>query len=696
MSALPEQTSPPVQSSPVDNRRFSTGDENGDEENAPPRASKLRFSYPLHFPPYKPSAEDDDATAADDDDTAMTDVNDDNTAATSSRFAVDDDVTEEDDEVVTADDNPSAMRTPTSTPTRRSHIRSISLPPPSITDLSPLKTPTTIASEYSRRLSGSSQRRSSGSPPTRSSMHSRALTAALTPAAKSTERYSDRYIPSRQTSSLDPTLHERALVDTITHADETANLHSAMLRDQLITDFIQTRHFTTTNFNTAGNSPRTSSHSSNSSSTSVPSAPNTSSSTSSSSSSSSHAAQAAAAAAAIASSSHNRSLSLPLHRTFRYNLTPKQIRADPYQTSPIYTDQSLSQNALKTQRTISKLPFKVLDAPQLRDDFYLNLVDWSSTNIVCVGLGNSVYLWNAVTCRVSKLCELAPNDAVTSVCWSPRGSYVAVGNRSGLLQIWDANKIQRVREMRGHGNSRVGVVTWSAHSGIASASRDRTILIRDTRSSADYTHRLSGHKQEVCGLKWSFDNHQLASGGNDNKLMIWSPAHTLQPIHRFSDHIAAVKAIAWSPHQPGLLASGGGTADRHIRFQSTLTFQSLHSIDTGSQVCNLLFSRTVNEIVSTHGYSLNQIVVWRYPSMNIIQTLTGHTYRVLYLASSPDGQTIVTGAGDETLRFWNVFPPLTSHNAHVGGYARNGIATNIAPPRLQNVVSLIPNNESVR
>jgi len=23
---------------------------------------------------------------------------------------------------------------------------------------------------------------------------------------------------------------------------------------------------------------------------------------------------------------------------------------------------------------------------------------------------------------------------------------------------------------------------------------------------------------------------------------------------------------------------------------------------------------------------------------------------------SPDGETIVTGAGDETLRFWNVFP----------------------------------------
>lgn len=66
---------------------------------------------------------------------------------------------------------------------------------------------------------------------------------------------------------------------------------------------------------------------------------------------------------------------------------------------------------------------------------------------------------------------------------------------------------------------------------------------------------------------------------------------------------------------------------------------------TGSQVCNLSWSKNVNEIVSTHGYSQNQIVVWKYPSMTKLTTLTGHTLRVLYLAVSPDGQTIVTGAG---------------------------------------------------
>ena len=35
--------------------------------------------------------------------------------------------------------------------------------------------------------------------------------------------------------------------------------------------------------------------------------------------------------------------------------------------------------------------------------------------------------------------------------------------------------------------------------------------------------------------------------------------------------------------------------------------------------------------------------------------LTGHQSRVLHLAMSPDGNTVVSAAADETLRFWRVF-----------------------------------------
>jgi hypothetical protein len=56
---------------------------------------------------------------------------------------------------------------------------------------------------------------------------------------------------------------------------------------------------------------------------------------------------------------------------------------------------------LQAVRKISKIPFKVLDAPELQDDFYLNLVDWSSQNVLSVGLGTCVYLWSACTSQVS-------------------------------------------------------------------------------------------------------------------------------------------------------------------------------------------------------------------------------------------------------------------------------------------------------
>ncbi|XP_059666292.1 protein FIZZY-RELATED 3 [Cornus florida] len=309
----------------------------------------------------------------------------------------------------------------------------------------------------------------------------------------------------------------------------------------------------------------------------------------------------------------------------------------------------------KPPRKVPKTPHKVLDAPSLQDDFYLNLVDWSSQNVLAVGLGTCVYLWTASTSKVTKLCDLGPGDGVCSVQWTREGSYISIGTNLGEVQVWDGTQCKRIRTMGGH-QTRTGVLAWSSRI-LSSGSRDRNILQHDLRVSNDFVSKLVGHKSEVCGLKWSHDDRELASGGNDNQLLVWNQS-AQTPILKLTEHTAAVKAIAWSPHQSGILASGGGTADRCIRFWNTTNGNQINSVDTGSQVCNLAWSKNVNELVSTHGYSQNQIMVWKYPSMAKVATLTGHSLRVLYLAMSPDGQTIVTGAGDETLRFWNVFPSI--------------------------------------
>ncbi|KAK1355318.1 Cell cycle switch protein 52 B [Heracleum sosnowskyi] len=330
----------------------------------------------------------------------------------------------------------------------------------------------------------------------------------------------------------------------------------------------------------------------------------------------------------------------------------------PYSSSILGQDSGFSSESTtpsKPLRKVPKTPHKVLDAPALQDDFYLNLVDWSSQNVLAVGLGTCVYLWTASTSKVTKLCDLGPSAGVCSVQWTKEGSYISIGTSLGQVQIWDGTQCKRVRTLSGH-QTRTGVLAWSSRI-LSSGSRDRNILQHDLRVSKDYINKLVGHKSEVCGLKWSHDDRELASGGNDNQLLVWNQ-HSEKPLLKLTEHTAAVKAITWSPHLSGLLASGGGTADRCIRFWNTTSGNQLNSIDTGSQVCNLAWSKNVNELVSTHGYSQNQIMVWKYPSMAKVATLTGHSLRVLYLATSPDGQTIVTGAGDETLRFWNVFPSM--------------------------------------
>lgn len=320
--------------------------------------------------------------------------------------------------------------------------------------------------------------------------------------------------------------------------------------------------------------------------------------------------------------------------------------------------------ARRVARAIATQAETVLDAPGLEDNYYLNLLDWSCQNTVAIALQNEVFLWNGSDGSISQLKCTDPGTLVTSVSWSQDGKHLAVGtDDNGTVQIWDSARAQRVRLLKGH-QARVGALAWNT-AYLASGSFDSSIHQHDVRIRDHQVSSLEAHQGEVCGLKWSPNGEQLASGGNDNLLHIWDArgglaAPTLQ--HTLNSHTAAVKAIAWAPFQRNLLASGGGTGDRHIRFWNTSTGSELDSVDTGSQVCALQWAiNGSKELVSSHGYSRNQLCVWRYPSLvKISDDLVGHSSRVLHMALSPDGITAATAAGDETLRFWKVFEPVAT------------------------------------
>ena len=309
--------------------------------------------------------------------------------------------------------------------------------------------------------------------------------------------------------------------------------------------------------------------------------------------------------------------------------------------------------AAQFRRRVLTAPERVLDAPGLVDDYYLNLLDWSSGNQVAIGLERSVYVWSAESGSVNSLLECPSDTYISSVKWSDDGAYVGVGLGSGEVQIWDVEEGAKLRSMHGH-DTRVGVMGWSKHL-LSTGARSGLVLNHDVRIADHKIAELASHAGEVCGLEWRSDGAQLATGGNDNLVSIWDARSLNAPKFAKTNHRAAVKALSWCPWQTNLLATGGGSHDRHIHFWNTTTGARVNSIDTGSQVTSLRWSKEYKEIASSSGFPDNSISLWSYPSLVKNQEIPAHESRVLHSCLSPDGQMLATAAADESLKFWKLF-----------------------------------------
>jgi WD40 repeat protein len=333
------------------------------------------------------------------------------------------------------------------------------------------------------------------------------------------------------------------------------------------------------------------------------------------------------------------------------------------------------------KRKINLSPERILDAPNLVDDYYLNLLEWGRVNLLAVALGSEIYLWNGESLETSLLMstitdnnQILENNSnnITSLSWMNNGICLGIGLPNGNIELWDVIKGSRIRDIKAH-SDRVSCLAWNNYN-ISSGSKDKSIKSFDVRSREGEIWKIRQHKQEVCALKYSPEGDLLSSGGNDNVSYIWdvrklnnkllnisnlncindNDCNTIKPYSVNNYHTAAVKAMAWCPWQRHILATGGGTKDKTIKVFNCDSNKIIKNVETGSQVCALLWNKKEREIISSHGFNKNQITIWNYQKMRKICELKGHMSRVLYLTMSPDENFICSGSGDETLRFWKI------------------------------------------
>lgn len=307
-------------------------------------------------------------------------------------------------------------------------------------------------------------------------------------------------------------------------------------------------------------------------------------------------------------------------------------------------------------------PYKVLDAPGLEDDFYLNQLDVAKNDFLSAALGLKVYILNLSNDSKPIYLNHKFKGKVTSLSFSNCGSFLSVGTDEGKVSIWDINALKLIQEYESF-PSRIGCMNWNS-SLVTCGNKKGDISSFDTRNKDLLIHYSKSHNLGVCCIRWSPDRQYIVTGGNDNKIFLWHACNPTTPIAKFSSHTAAIKAISWSNKTHGMFASGGGTGDRTIKLWDCNTLKEMNSINTNSQICNILFCRHEDELVATHGFPDNKITMWKVKSDNLQQVglLKGNTERVLYLLQGKSDENIITGSGDETIRFWRIFFPKLISN----------------------------------
>jgi cell division cycle 20-like protein 1 (cofactor of APC complex) len=333
------------------------------------------------------------------------------------------------------------------------------------------------------------------------------------------------------------------------------------------------------------------------------------------------------------------------------------LNKDPYANlkfiSALNMDFVFDENVSQKRSYIPSKPYRVLDAPEMEDDFYKQLLHWSpQNNKIVIGLTNSVYIWDSKTKSGDLLCEIPDDEDLCSLKWSPSGDELLFGMSNGEIKLWDINENKLIQSMLSH-RSKVSCLDWNDF-GIFSGSKDKDINWIDYRMDQPNVKRFCGHSGQVLNLKLSpFNDPMILSSGNDSIVNVFDLRNDISCLMQ-NFHDGAVRAINWSPFQRGLFASGGASSDKMLKTWNLNTLQLIDEVFTGAQICDLTFGKTEKEIMVGLGGDINSVDIFQVKSLEKVGRLSGHRMRVLNMDLSPDGSELVSISADETMRFWKL------------------------------------------
>jgi WD40 repeat protein len=175
---------------------------------------------------------------------------------------------------------------------------------------------------------------------------------------------------------------------------------------------------------------------------------------------------------------------------------------------------------------------------------------------------------------------------------------------------------------------------------------DGTIRLLPT-AGEDAGFILKGHTDRVDCVVFSPDGQALVSTSRDGTIKVWNPKARQEAVPLLNPTWAA-GPVAFSPDGGTLVMAG---RDRKVHLLDPRTARSRHVLDVKVGDLRALTVSPDGRLLAVAGE--NRIGIWDLKNKKPITAGIDVPGRVLCLHFTPDGNRLVSGGGDQRVRFWN-------------------------------------------
>jgi WD40 repeat protein len=291
--------------------------------------------------------------------------------------------------------------------------------------------------------------------------------------------------------------------------------------------------------------------------------------------------------------------------------------------------------------------------------------------VISVSYDRYIRVWDTKTKKQVRAIR-TPN-IIRGGSLHPKNTWFAVASEDKNVYIYDYSKSSNnlLKTLKGH-TSRVWQVDFSPDGKwLASSSDDRSVRIWDP-ATGKQKYRMTGHSTAVYGVRFSPDGKTIAStGASGRRVRLWDPS-TGKETYRFENaSITYSDRLAWSADGKHIFTS---SQEQMLR---VLTISNKASRNIGSIFRDLRVSvaiRRDGEQVAAANHSSTEIQIFQLATKKQLQVLKGHTSYVTELAYVGDGNRLVSGSWDKTVRVWDAasgmsLKTLTGHTSAVNAVA---------------------------